>query len=218
MRKGGLIMGYNPTVTIPQNSVLSTQIVDKSGNPISSINRFPVESRPVNGNGESLFIQSNPGAVSDSALYEKIDALNEKIDGIINGTTPAATELKGSNVEELRVFDNVRITDNAYHYKDINLEKYKKITILAKNDHDQALTFDMRKYEYFRVWNGTAWSPTSDFRVTIENNGQWYVVSTQPEIEKLANSGLKTARFVLNAATAPTTGAVTLLVWGVPNA
>jgi len=69
--------------------------------------------------------QIGEAKVSDASLQAKIDALNAKIDGILDGSTPASTQLKGSKVEKykkLLVVDSLAITDTDHHRFSIDKE------------------------------------------------------------------------------------------------
>lgn len=65
------------------------------------------KSRPVDGNGNSIFTKSNPGNVSDDEVLAKVSELDSKVNGIIDGTTPASTQLTGSYIEEVSFPDIV---------------------------------------------------------------------------------------------------------------
>ena len=63
--------------------------------------------------------QIGEAKVSDASLQAKIDALNAKIDGILDGSTPASTQLKGSNIElntrVARLEDLINIQKDIYN-------------------------------------------------------------------------------------------------------
>lgn len=46
-------------------------------------------------------------------MNQKLDALDQKIDGIIDGSTPANTQLTGSNVEER--YQDITVPANGYY-------------------------------------------------------------------------------------------------------
>ena len=50
--------------------------------------------------GQPISIVDNKLAVKAAELEAKIEALNAKLDGVIDGTTPAKTELTGSNLQD----------------------------------------------------------------------------------------------------------------------
>jgi hypothetical protein len=63
------------------------------------------------------------------ALQAKVDTLNAKLDGVIDGTTPAKTELTGSNVAYDSTHDAIKTVNASLLHESFDFKNTKEVTV-----------------------------------------------------------------------------------------
>jgi len=133
----------------------------------------------------------------------------------------ALVQLTGRNIEVVKFFDALAIADTKHHPSPIiSLAKYKKVAFITYSTLDQPVKlFPQFDYNYNAFcWDGTAWQ-------TYHNLGRYaeipsdtlerYLLNTF--FTEFADMPIEKMCWVAKCDTAPTTGSITLLAWGVPN-
>lgn len=151
--------------------------------------------------------------LQQTIIQRQLDMI-ERLDGIITGDTPANTQLTGSNVEEIMLYDSVAITDTNNVARKIDLSKYKSILILASStlDQDPTLTIYAPGYSQIRTFSNDSW--ISENTVTIDS-AAWHLINSK--IKWLDTHSFKELNFIAKCNIAPTKGSLTVRVWGVVN-
>lgn len=175
------------------------RIVDENASPYGDTNRFPT---------------------ADADLQAKIDALNAKVDGIIDGTTPAATELKGRKVEEVIFFNALAITDLSFYRSDpTDISKYDEMTFLAHNSHDQDVVLKIQPESPLIGTNSTQSYDGTAFKqyiLTIPGNSSARYTFQAKDIGLFLPT-YKVTMIANCTTTAPTTGSLSLVGLGGVN-
>ena len=179
-------------------------------------------------NGQPISIVDNKLAVKAAELEAKIEALNAKLDGVIDGTTPAKTEaqltgsmladeealpIRSRGIEEITLFNAVAVADTALHTSPlVNFKKYEKVVIIATTTLKENIDLWFLiggKWAYTLKSDGT-WTRDNFSKITIPKQEGTYV--WQPELQ---NNG--SSFFYMQASVAPTSGSITVKLWGVPR-
>lgn len=114
----GTLAGFNP------------QFYDADGHAIDVDvnNPYPVGNYIKQGNLWLPVSSDNPMPTKDYEIKQKIEELNQKVDGIIDGSTPANTQLTGSNVEIKRITKSVAANEKE-EVGFIEMEGYSKFYV-----------------------------------------------------------------------------------------
>ena len=83
-------------------------------------------------------------------MNQKLEALDEKMNGIIDGTTPVPTQLTGSIVEEIKS-GNTTVLNNEEQAsfrdedgRNFDLRNHRNITFVVHNRHDIEIDVELR--------------------------------------------------------------------------
>jgi len=125
-------------------------------------------------------------------------------------------------IEEVFFYDNIAITATSNVISPVkDLSKYCALTFYVVNTHDQAIDIypqlgnDITGYST-EYWDGTGFVSTSTNLLTIPVGATKRFVINKKWTEIL-DKPIKNLRFVAKATIAPSSGAITIGVWGVPN-
>lgn len=139
------------------------------------------------------------------------------------------TKVTGSNpnnsVDRLVVFDAVELRSTSEVHRRVNISKYKKILVFASNSHNQPVRVDFRfdTMSSSRFWNGDSWvRPRINLPGGGHINSRHFLNTALPFLSELAISSSEDSthtdlNIFVDSETAPTSGAFTLIVMGVPN-
>ena len=165
---------------------------------------------------------------SDGALHvkpvgnilEKLDALNSKVDGIINGTTPASTNIKGSIVE-YTIVDALAIRDiNSHFISSTEKVSFGKFLLYAKSSLDVDLKFNIRpfpsSFNYTYFWDGSKFLQNDNLIIPKDNsNGEFVINSAFEWLDDYIIYRLTDFTIRLQTDEEPTDGSVTVKIVGV---
>lgn len=125
----------------------------------------------------------------------------------------------GRNIEVVKFFDELAITDTAVHSSlMIDVTKYKKITWVAYTTLDQAVRIFPQFGEGLNpfVIRNNAWEPINDSIPLLEPTGHDARRIINPAIPEL-DRPMHSIRWVAGCSVAPTSGTLTIEAWGLPN-
>lgn len=123
---------------------------------------------------------------------------------------PVDAQLTGSNVEDV-LFDSEVITDTEYHFRKVdNVSKYKHLSLLVRNMHNEACNIDFFAIDTV-LGGGIIYDKESNaINITIEAKSPRIII-TKNEIGIL-DTPLTSLYVVVSYRNAPTEGAITLSV------
>jgi len=186
-------------------------------------------------NWYSIVATKNDGTISSSCttvgLYEiKVAAwksIRARVSGYVSGSitvigkvsplvnSEKSMQLTGRNVEEIVVFNALAITSTtAQTSNEIGLSKYKDIFIYAYDTHNQDITASVQlESGNIYDWSGSAFGANNTAILSVDAarydlTSKWSFLKARP---------LKYLRFRAAATVAPTSGSLTLKIWGVLN-
>ena|SRR5690625_5291602 len=127
---------------------------------------------------------------------------------------PLPTQVTGSNVENQILVNALAITDVEYHeFTVLNSDKYKRIIVLYRSTLDQSVQLRLRERSGRPFWSipkndrlSETWGELEPTQNKVIAN---YLI---PELDKVASERLNLS---FRSSTAPTTGALTVIVMGV---
>jgi hypothetical protein len=130
--------------------------------------------------------------------------------------------LTGRNIEEVIVYNALAITNTAAIYSaQLDLSQYRSIEIFLSSTLDQTVDFgpviDNATTHGTSIWNGTAFvtMPVTTIPLSSGQPQKYLLASRYDFIQKSPPKWLKI--YLRSPTTAPTTGSVTVKIWGVPN-
>lgn len=131
-------------------------------------------------------------------------------------------QLTGRNIEEVYFFNAIAIsTTDLIESDTIDLSKYKKITILARNSLNQevGLYLDYRSENagFMHVWENGSWKPRNNTSLKLPPTGGYSIFNLNSVWQELRYDPLKTIRLRAKCDNAPTSGALTVFAVGVIN-
>jgi hypothetical protein len=149
-----------------------------------------------------------------TTLNSKIDSLNGKIDAITGGTTPAVTTLSGRSIEEKILFNAVAITDTSYHFGNyLDCTKYNKIMFYLDQSLNQSCTLTLQM-KGVAITSGNLSDATP---VTLASGlGKQFLTLKDFGIDITLGIPYEVS-LIAQCATAPTSGSLNLVSWGVIN-
>jgi len=212
VKTGGYLDANDPVMTQPST------IVDSHGVPLGTdTNKFEVKVSELESRiGE---VSATPTA---NTLLSRIKSLEDKLDNVINATDGVLKVSQyGHNVpvEENVIANAIAVVDSDFHTIEVDFSKYKRIFCVVKNTHDQdcELKLDVKPAYRPRIWDGTNWN--QDRTVIIPSDqGGIYGNLLNSRYEWLEKATTTTFRFGYQfSPAAPTSGSLTIIVWGVPN-
>ncbi|TGB04686.1 hypothetical protein [Halobacillus salinus] len=193
-----------------EHAYMPTVIVGPDGKtPISEVNKFPV---------------------ADTAAHQKLDAvvneqqaLKNQLAGIIDGSTPATSQLTGSNIEKgvVEYFVAEQIRDTTTRRVNKNTSKYRPLTFYARNtlDSEVELWFSLGMIygdKGLQYWDGEQFVRGYNKKVVLPANTDDYIVinSIETYLDYIETTKLQVN---LYASSTPTSGDLTIFAIGQNN-
>lgn len=160
-------------------------------------------------------VSGNKMRTTDADVLAKLQAIEQRLND------PFLTQLTGRNVEKTSIFNGLAITDTTNKVSStIDLTKYKQVTFIVINSLDQEVELIFQEvigtfYGYYNP-STSAWVATNNNPIKVPSSGQRRnILNTVPV--PLFDRPLERVTVIARCTTAPTTGALTVYVLGVPN-
>lgn len=131
---------------------------------------------------------------------------------------PPLVQLSGRNVDKVTFLNAEQIRDTANHTSAlIDLSAYKEVNFLAVSslDKDVDLLFAVDGSSTV-VYDGTAWNNDVERTATLPTTFANKIFMLNTKLDWL-NKPIKSISITAKCLSVPTTGAVTVYVWGVKN-
>lgn len=155
---------------------------------------------------------------TETTLDIRLSNLETKIDSILSShdtDNNFKVSQNGRNVplEEIYILNAFELR-STNHLVNSNLSRFKNVTIWAISTTDVEVTLNIKilRNSGIRIWDGTAWTPTETSTPLIPA-----YKNLNSKFQWLNELNPIDMTFEILASTAPTSGSVTILVWGVPN-
>lgn len=164
--------------------------------------------------------ENNPLPTKDSDLKTELELIKQQQQQILERLNkPLDTQLTGSNVEELYVFEGEALNSTSTFIKSVDVSRYKNITILCRNTHDVGIQFVVTPElanSYFWDEKNNTWirRTSNDGAVEIpsRNVSDLYIVTSF--FPELKNQPLKSVNIRGKAKETPSEGSMDIYIWG----
>jgi len=196
----------NDQQTLTKKVEVTNQKATQTVDGMVGVNNFPIDQK-----------------VSDSDVLTKLSELDSKMNGIIDGSTPANTQIVGNIVTETigkdavlidTIYNAVAVTSTAFVMsQNIDVSGYTNLMLLINNSHEETFICRFYRISTNQVYAGE----TGDILINIPKvttNRHRLVSRTElPLLDK----PLTDLMLGIKASTSPTTGSITITLFGEPR-
>lgn len=185
------------------DGAMHAKIVDQNGNPIDPRN-VEITNFPTNQNVTDAEVK---------AELEQIKATQAEILERLNG--PIDTQVTGSIVEEVKIFNSAKIRDTSDHWELVDLSMFKSFTLIANSTLNEYPTITYRTPNSTtpnRVFKNGEWVGIKPITIEDTVNRAYLLNSFWTEFTDTPYASIA---FRVRCDVAPTQGEFTLSAWGV---
>src|SRR5690625_3864560 len=141
---------------------------------------------------------------------------HDKRDWVVTSTeNPMPTQVTGSIVEDVKIFNSVKIRDTSSHWESVDLSMFKSFTLIANSTLNEYPTIAYRTPSSStpnRVFKNGNWVSTE--QITIEDTvNRAYLLNTF--WTEFTDTPYASIAFRVRCDVAPTQGEFSLSAWGV---
>src|SRR5690625_234520 len=141
---------------------------------------------------------------------------HEKQDWVVTSEqNPLPTQVTGSIVEEVEIFNSVKIRDTSSHWELVDLSRFKSFTLIARSTLNEYPTIAYRTPDTAtpnRVFKNGEWVSTGQITIEDTSNRGYLLNSFWTEFTDTPYASIA---FRVRCDVAPTQGEFSLLAWGV---
>lgn len=193
------------------------EIVDKDGNRLTVVQggagKAAVYGKTAAGEWVPLQVDAAGRAVLNVG---EVSATIGVIEQGAAGEDPWPVQLNGRSVEELTIIPAQEIRDTEARYTSvIDASKYRSIRLIASSTLDKPVQLigRLRNTNTTRVYNESDFVDDISLAINISTAGNVDLTSRWPYLK----DGVKNFAIRYQCSLAPTSGSLTIIMWGVPN-
>lgn len=148
---------------------------------------------------------------------ERLGDLLEQMQG--NGTGAMPVQLTGRNVVEVVAINALAINDTTTRFASVDLSAFRSVFIFAQSTLDKNVELSLYQNQSIAnyYWDEETNTFVSGAVGTASIGVGLYYLNNHPAFKVFNGNGLRTLRIRHKCNDAPTTGSLTVTIWGVPN-